>query len=374
MQSRHFSQASWLRQSLQAEAAEKPGHALDEDSTLFATAGKDLISMRDMREDTELVHYMQTGKTLAEQLSIMQACLLNGHVERAQRILIGLYRLYPETMKEAADVSVHNEIIGGLLAANPRPLTTEALLWYDQMERHYSIKPNTNTFAILISGFVNGGMRNVAVVLMQEMLRCGHTFHDLLLSTYLSDTDIDQIRDVARSIISQGLENSDVATNLLNAVSEAEERLKSLSPGANEGASDADRLGDTPVDGVESKSDAAAEAVAAVAAGEENTLLSTNVEGIEQLKGSLKSLYSNELEGYNLQLRLERDTYDSALARFREISKRRGDPLLMTDVGALKRLSAEWLPQLEALVEEEQERCERAKELGGDRIREHYGR
>ncbi|KAJ1996795.1 DNA-directed RNA polymerase, partial [Coemansia sp. S85] len=137
MQSRHFSQASWLRQSLQAEAAEKPGHALDEDSTLFATAGKDLISMRDMREDTELVHYMQTGKTLAEQLSIMQACLLNGHVERAQRILIGLYRLYPETMKEAADVSVHNEIIGGLLAANPRPLTTEALLWYDQMERHY---------------------------------------------------------------------------------------------------------------------------------------------------------------------------------------------------------------------------------------------
>ncbi|KAJ2415125.1 DNA-directed RNA polymerase [Coemansia sp. RSA 2530] len=206
------------------------------------------------------------------------------------------------------------------------------------------------------------------------MLRCGHTFHDLLLSTYLSDTDIDQIRDVARSIISQGLENSDVATNLLNAVSEAEERLKSLSPGANEGASDADRLGDTPVDGVESKSDAAAEAVAAVAAAEENTLLSTNVEGIEQLKGSLKSLYSNELEGYNLQLRLERDTYDSALARFREISKRRGDPLLMTDVGALKRLSAEWLPQLEALVEEEQERCERAKELGGDRIREHYGR
>ncbi|KAJ1659024.1 DNA-directed RNA polymerase, partial [Coemansia sp. RSA 25] len=127
MHARLLSQHAWLRQSLHAEA-ELPTHVLDEDSTLFASTSKDLISMRDMREDAELVHYMQTGKTLAEQLSVMQACLLNGDVERAQRILIGLYRLYPETMKEAADVSVHNEIIGGLLAAKPRPLTTEALL------------------------------------------------------------------------------------------------------------------------------------------------------------------------------------------------------------------------------------------------------
>ncbi|KAJ1871541.1 DNA-directed RNA polymerase, partial [Coemansia sp. S17] len=274
---RLFSQQPWLRQSLHAEA-EQPGHVLDEDSTLFASTTKDLISMRDMREDTELVHYMQTGKTLAEQLSVMQACLLNGNVERAQRILIGLYRLYPETMKEAADVSVHNEIVGGLLAAKPRPLTTEALLWYDQMERHYHIKPNTNTFAILISGFVNGGMRNVAVVLMQEMLRCGHTFHDLLLSTYLSDTDIDHIKDVARSIISQGLESSDVATNLLNAVNDAEERLVSLSADANECEGDADRLYQTPTDAVDSKLDAAAATATMESAAEANTLVSTNVE------------------------------------------------------------------------------------------------
>ncbi|KAJ2820856.1 DNA-directed RNA polymerase, partial [Coemansia sp. 'formosensis'] len=326
--------------------------------------------MRDMREDTELVHYMQTGKTLAEQLSVMQACLLNGNVERAQRILIGLYRLYPETMKEAADVSVHNEIIGGLLAAKPRPLTTEALLWYDQMERHYHIKPNTNTFAILISGFVNGGMRNVAVVLMQEMLRCGHTFHDLLLSTYLSDTDIDHIKDVARGIISQGLESSDVAANLLNAVNDAEEKLESLSATADQVVGDTDLPSITPMDALDAKLNPAE----TVSEAEANTLVSTNVEGIEQLKGSLKSLYTNELEGYNLQLRLERDTYDSALARFREINKKRGDPLLMTNIGALKRLSAEWLPQLEALIEEEQARCQKATEVPGDRIREQYGR
>ncbi|KAJ2821650.1 DNA-directed RNA polymerase, partial [Coemansia furcata] len=272
-QARFFTQQPWLRQSVHAEA-EQPGHVLDEDSTLFASTTKDLISMRDMREDTELVHYMQTGKTLAEQLSVMQACLLNGNVERAQRILIGLYRLYPETMKEAADVSVHNEIIGGLLAAKPRPLTTEALLWYDQMERHYHIKPNTNTFAILISGFVNGGMRNVAVVLMQEMLRCGHTFHDLLLSTYLSDTDIDHIKDVARGIISQGLESSDVAANLLNAVNDAEEKLESLSATADQVVGDTDLPGITPMDALDTKLNPAE----TVSEAEANTLVSTNVE------------------------------------------------------------------------------------------------
>ncbi|KAJ2581683.1 DNA-directed RNA polymerase, partial [Coemansia sp. RSA 1836] len=219
-------------------------------------------------------------------------------------------------------------------------------------------------------------MRNVAVVLMQEMLRCGHTFHDLLLSTYLSDTDIDHIKDVARGIISQGLESSDVATNLLNAVTDAEEKLEALTAETNEAASDsaaATAACDTSTEASAPNAELTEAAAAAVAA-DANALVSTNVEGIEQLKGSLKSLYTNELDGYNLQLRLERDTYDSALARFREVNKRRGDPLLMTDIGALKRLSAEWLPQLEALVEEEQERCKKAMEDGSDRIRAHYGK
>ncbi|KAJ2469616.1 DNA-directed RNA polymerase [Coemansia sp. RSA 2322] len=286
-------------------------------------------------------------------------------------------------MKEAADVSVHNEIIGGLLTAQPRPLTTEALLWYDQMERYYHVKPNTNTFAILIRGFIASGMRNVGIVLMQEMLRCGHTFHDLLLSTYLSDTDIDQIKDVARGIISQGLESSDVAANLLNAVNDAEERLESLSAESDSSRGHAPFSGDNSADMATSGSDASdiaatTQASAAkatqVAGTEADELLSTNVLGIEQLRNTLKSLYSNELEGYNLQMRLERDTYESALSRFHEINAKRGDPLLMTDLNALKKLSASWLPQLEALVEEEQERCRKADEDSSDRVRATYGR
>lgn len=128
--------------------------AMDEESALFAGTTQDIITFKDMREDSESMHYMTTGKTMAEQLSVMQACLLNGNIERAQRIFVGLHRLYPEAMRDVADASVHNEIINGLLDAKPRPLTSEALLWYDQMDRNYHVKPNTNTFAILIGGFV----------------------------------------------------------------------------------------------------------------------------------------------------------------------------------------------------------------------------
>ncbi|KAJ1939640.1 DNA-directed RNA polymerase, partial [Kickxella alabastrina] len=323
--------------------------------------------MRDMREDTSMVHYIQTGKSLTEQLSVMQACLMNGNVERAQRILIGMYKLYPKAMKDVADVSVHNEILGGLMAAKPQPLSTEALLWYDQMERLYMVKPNANTFAILIRGFVGNGMQNVGVVLMQEMLRSGHSFHDMLLSSYLSDKDIDSIRDVARGILNRGAENADVATKLLDAVHAAEIKLKDLEndPSGTSSSNDADLHTTAENDTEGSKA----------AKGSVFKLHSSKVLGITQLKDTLQSLYTNELDGYNLQMRLERDTYDAAIARSREINKQRGDPLLQTDISRLKKLTATWLPQLEALIEEEQGRCLRAKEnAGNDRVREQYGK
>ncbi|KAI8324578.1 DNA/RNA polymerase [Martensiomyces pterosporus] len=371
---RSFSQKYSLKAQQHVEAA-KEAHAMEESDKLFAPANNSLISMVDMREDTELLHYLQTGKSLTEQLSVMQACLLNGNVERAQRILVGMYKLYPDAMKEVADVSVHNEIIGGLLNAKPQPLTTEALLWYDQMERHYKVKPNTNTFAILISGFVRCGMRNVAVVLMQELLRCGYNFRELLLSSYLSDTDIDQIKDVAGGILHETPENGDVARKLLDAVNDAEEKLRVLSNESkpSEHQDVGEEQSDTrAADSAEQGSDAARKESKVAPA--ETRLDSTNVSGIQQLQDALKSLYTSDLEGYNLQLRLERDTYDAALTRYREINKKRGDPLLTADTSRLKKVSASWLPQLESLVEEEQERCRQAEEDNSDRVRAQYGR
>ncbi|KAJ2604024.1 DNA-directed RNA polymerase [Coemansia sp. RSA 1722] len=333
--------------------------SFNEDSWLFASADSSPVILKDVREDSSSVHYLQTGKSLNEQLSVMQACLVNGNVDRAQRMLIGLYKLYPEAMKEIADVSVHNEIISGLLAAKPQPLTTEALLWYDQLERTYMIKPNANTFAIMIRGFIKNDMRNVGIVLMQELLRSGLTFNNMLHSAYLSDQDIDQIKQVARSIVDEGHENKDLATKLIEAVGSAEKQISEYYQKTEETTDNTKMV----------KGHASVTRV-----GKENKLISSGVTGIVQLKNTLKSLYSNELEGYNLQMRLERDTYDSEIARCREVNKKRGDPLLSADRSQIRQLTAQWLPQLEALIEEEQARCKKALDTGTDRVRMQYGK
>ncbi|KAJ2719384.1 DNA-directed RNA polymerase [Coemansia sp. Benny D115] len=359
---------NWSDSATQIRLFSQPALKVDTDTdlqsngneSLFAMSGSDLVSLGDMREDAGYMHYMQTGKTLTEQLSAMQACLVNGGVERAQRILVGLYKLYPEMMKQVGEVSVHNEILSSLMTSGPKPLATEALLWYDQMERTYNVKANANTFAILIRGFIRSEMQNVGMVMMQEMLRSGITFHDMLLSSYLSDSDIEAIKEAARTILTAGSDNANIAAGLLDAVNTAESELDASASSADENAMPVYTNGGSNV--------------LATTDSNHNQLKSSGVLGILQLKNTLRSLYSNELEGYNLQMRLERDTYESEIARLREINKKRNDPLLMTNIGGLKKLTATWLPQLEALIEEEQGRCMRAvSETETDRGRAQYG-
>ncbi|KAJ2778575.1 DNA-directed RNA polymerase [Coemansia javaensis] len=382
------------QQSLHAAAVQTQSMYGDE-SMLLRAAGSSLLMMGDPHESADRLHYAQTGRTVTEQLSTMHACLANGNTEQAQRILVGMYRLYPEAMREVADVSVHNEIISGLLAAKPVPLANQALQWYDLMSHQYNVKPNANTFAILISGFVNSGLSNVALVLMQEMLRNGHTIHGMLLSSYLSDADISQIKAMAQKIIGGGAEVSAVATMLLDEMEKAEESLKKISAEPEDststststssaGSSDvaaAATADATVADSVgipaEDSTPVSIETITAATQdklSKQQHLDSVNVSGIRQLRKTLETLDKNDLEGYGLQMRLERDTYDAALARFREINAKRRDPLLSADVGRLRRISAEWLPPLEALIEEEQRRCRKAREDGNsDRVRAQYG-
>ncbi|KAJ2787266.1 DNA-directed RNA polymerase [Coemansia interrupta] len=340
--------------------------SIGDDYSLFAPADTAPIALGDLQDDRSTKHYMQTGKSLAEQLSLMQACMVNGDIDRAQRMLVGLYKLYPEAMRDVADVSMHNEILAGMLSAKPRSLTTEALLWYDQMERNYSIKPNANTYAILIREFLRKDLRNVGTVLMQEMIRSEITFDSMLHSSYLSDSDIDMIKAVAQELMSENNENKDIATDLIRAVNAANGAADSVNAQyintANASSADGGDVGDVQ----STKEQAAHDSMA---------LKSSKVSGIVHLQTTLKSLYTNELEGYNLQMRLERDTYDSEIARCKQVNESRGDPLLSSNIGALKRLTAKWLPRLEALIEEEQARCRQAYETASvDRARISYGR
>ncbi|KAJ1899083.1 DNA-directed RNA polymerase [Coemansia sp. IMI 209127] len=149
---RQFSEKPTLR-SAQAAIAREEDH-VDEESLLLTNPDHNLVSSTMPMDDKGLMHYISTGRTLTEQLSIMYACLSNGNIETAQRMFSGLYRLYPDAMRDVADATVHNEIISGLLSARPKPMTVDALQWYDKMERMYLTRPNHNTFAIMISGFI----------------------------------------------------------------------------------------------------------------------------------------------------------------------------------------------------------------------------
>ncbi|KAJ1668868.1 DNA-directed RNA polymerase [Coemansia sp. RSA 1646] len=383
---RQFSEKPTLR-SAQA-AMTKDDAYVDEESLLLINPDHDLVSAQLPMDDKGLAHYMHTGRTLTEQLSIMYACLSNGNIDSAQRMFSGLFRLYPDAMRDVADATVHNEIIYGLLNARPQPMTMDALRWYDKMDRQYGTRPNHNTFAIMISGFINCEMHNVALILMKEMLRCGYSFHSMILSPHLSDTDIDSIKRLAHEITVNDSENSEIATKVLQAVSEAEMTLSELSPAKKDGPNDhavaskssvLDQFDipndDTTLLGKIGSTTTKAEKTAAIKEELKATeLVSTNVRGIKQLKHTLKSLYEDDLEGYNLQIRIERDTYDAALTRYREINEQRGDPLLLGNTSELRRLSASWLPQLESMIEEEQERCRQAIEnRGADRMRAQYG-
>ncbi|KAJ2714597.1 DNA-directed RNA polymerase, partial [Coemansia spiralis] len=370
---RLLTQKAPQQRPLTAEAA-LTNDAYAEESPLVHHVGSSLLALHDMREDVQHLHYLQTGHTITEQLSTMHACLANGNTEQAQRILVGMYRLYPQAMHEVADVSVHNEIISGLLSAKPQALATQALQWYDLMEHQYNVMPNSNTFAILVGGFISNNMSNVALVLMQEMLRNGHTIHTMLLSPYLSDSDIQQIKTMAQGIIGNGDDNTEVAAMVLSEVQKAEESLSRMVPDREDGGdgASATTTATAAVDDQLVTLDSL-RATTPVQRREREQLESANVSGIKQLKQTLDSLYDNELDGYNLQMRLERDTYDAALARYRDINAQRNDPLLGADVGRLKRLSAGWLPRMEALIEEEQQRCRKALEdEGSDRSRSHY--
>ncbi|KAJ2547289.1 DNA-directed RNA polymerase [Coemansia sp. RSA 1933] len=153
---RCFSEKPMLRsaQAVMAKDDESAKYGGDDESLLLVNPDHSLVQAHMPLDDKGLMHFMHTGRSLAEQLSVMYACLSNGNVDTAQRMFNGLYRLYPDAMRDVADVTVHNEIIYGLLNARPQPMTMGALQWYNKMESEYGTRPNTNTFAIMISGFI----------------------------------------------------------------------------------------------------------------------------------------------------------------------------------------------------------------------------
>ncbi|KAJ1921416.1 DNA-directed RNA polymerase [Mycoemilia scoparia] len=241
-------------------------------------------------------------------------------------------------MKEIMDIETHNSILDGLLNMKPRPLTNEALEWYEKLETDYKIKPDANTFAIIINGFIKAGSPNVARVLISEMKRKNIEFGMVLLSCHLSDTDIDQIKNIAKDILgSSGVTMSSSFSKKYLGQETQEKSDTKISPSGKV----------LP------------------------EVRSTNVLGIKLLKQMLNPLQEDELDAYEKQIRLEEEAYDAALERLKSVNEARQDPLLSSDTGAIRSYMSEWLPKLTALIEEEVNLCKTSP--GTDRERHYYG-
>jgi DNA-directed RNA polymerase len=91
--------------------------------------------------------------TVAEQFAILKACIMSGTMDRAERIMVELYKSKPEEMKIFADVNIYNTFLNGFIESPGRPMTKECLHWFDSM-RTYGVHADANTYAIIVKGFL----------------------------------------------------------------------------------------------------------------------------------------------------------------------------------------------------------------------------
>lgn len=90
---------------------------------------------------------------VAEQFAILKACIASGTMERAERIMVELYKSKSEEMKIFADVNIYNTFLNGFVEAPLQPMTKQCLKWFDCM-RSFGINADANTFAIIVKGFL----------------------------------------------------------------------------------------------------------------------------------------------------------------------------------------------------------------------------
>ncbi|KAJ1677206.1 DNA-directed RNA polymerase, partial [Spiromyces aspiralis] len=232
----------------------------------------------------------------------------------------------------------------------PRPLTTESLEWYEKMQKEYGVRPDANTFAVLIKGFLRINSRNVAKVLINEMTRKNIEPNQIFMSKYIGDPDIAEINQLFGEVFgsTSQLKGKDFSEKYL--VSDVQDKAAHENSGAIVNPSSSASKGD--------------------AAGLPE-VRSTGVLGIRLLKKMLNPLHENDLDAYEKQVRLEEEAYDAALERLKSINEARQDPLLMADRGSIRAYMSEWLPKLTALVEEEVNLCKKAQFK--DRERGYYG-
>ncbi|KAI8981732.1 hypothetical protein BDF20DRAFT_425039 [Mycotypha africana] len=294
--------------------------------------------------------------TIAEQYSILKACLMTGNMQRAERIMIELFRTRPEEMKVFADVNIYNAFLNGFVEAPVKPMTRQCLLWFDNM-RSYGINADANTFAIIIKGFLRIESYHTARTLLVEMTsKEGFSIDDMLNSQYLNNEDI----QLFRKMISASQGNTEVEVEkLLNKLESATDSIlgKSAEP----------YLMDTAPT---SNSTTTASTMTPTNTIVENIpeVKPTKAIGVQFLQEQLAALRDPKaivkMDPHELQLGLEQQGYEMALQKLlhtKEQHLERGDTLNAYNLTPLKRTMWNWHEQLVPLIQEEIQRCDNVK-------------
>ncbi|OMJ24582.1 DNA-directed RNA polymerase, mitochondrial [Smittium culicis] len=382
--------------------AELPFSSQLPDNSKYESKNPDLFSGSIVRLESKpvtetLLQDIETEEAIHDQISIAHACLNTGNVDRGRRMITGLYNIHPEKMRSLVDVSLHNQVIKSLLEMNP-VRAKDALSWYTKMQKEYHVTPDSNTFAILIHGYLTVGINSLVVLLIEEFEKKGNSLDLLVTSPYLTDSDLNKIKELSdgrfenkigtlNSVLvkSLGLDSENAIFLDHNAQSPSNDpSLNSNTPSTQQSTPnvkiDTQKIGLTMFNKLAAKLKPDETPIPQAAGVPESTsdlpkpisVKSTKGEvlGVKLLKKMLDPLYKSEFSLYERQVLLETEAFDAAASRMKATSSMHGDGLLNLQGSTVQKLMAKWLPSLAALIEDEVKRCDLA--VGSDRERAFY--
>ncbi|KAG0237059.1 DNA-directed RNA polymerase [Actinomortierella wolfii] len=276
---------------------------------------------------------------LPEQMAIMYACLATGDMERARRTFLALHRNNPEDMLVLGDIKMHNAFMEAYINAKPQPRTKDALRWFESLAK-YHVKPDLNSFAILIKGFLKMDSMHTAKVMMMEMQKAGFTVEELRDCNTLQPADIERIDQIANLL--------KPASARLAVPTEPAPEIKELTEPVQQYAE-----------------------VKPVRNSKNEPVI-----GVQLMRSTLDALSRKDLDRYDRQLKLEEKSYQAALEKLEH--DRHGIPEQM-NLRPLKSYLWKWHEALTASIKQEIKRINDALEkkssasTGVDRERIAYG-
>ncbi|PVV03739.1 hypothetical protein BB560_001774 [Smittium megazygosporum] len=385
----HLNAKSLLLEPLSQAQTVKPEIShINERASMHEILKPEFVIFQDTVINESKFEDIKLEASLRDRISLLFACLSSGKIERARRMMQGMYSLYPEKMTQIVNVDIHNTIIKSFLESTPaRP--NDALGWYAKMQRDYKIKPDYNTFSILINGYIRLKLEGFVSVLLSEFQKLGYKLDSLVLSPYLTDSDFEYIKHITKGRFSNDPASISGAISNVFGLKEIEKesslKSSSISNISSSSVSNDDKLYPESVDTFSNniyksvniqqvgssmlkkltKSDGSDSILSdpnssnEPSSNEELPLPESvkskgeEVLGATILNNMLGSLNNSNLSNYEKQTLMEQKAFESELLRSEIISQKYSSLAIDKKTGFLKKYTSLWLPKMTYLIEQE---------------------